>query len=109
MSSLRIVIVCAVALMVLSIATAQVESSSDGSFLDVRTGSVSIPLSSLKRPAADLLDQNGQPIDTMEAVRRAESGQDLSRLNPRDNKIWQNKVYSAVERPATDYPDAENA
>lgn len=107
MSSLRIVIVCAVALMVLSIATAQVESSSDGSFLDVRTGSVSIPLSSLKRPAADLLDQNGQPIDTMEAVRRAESGQDLSRLNPRDNKIWQNRTYGAIERPATDYPDGE--
>ena len=107
MSSLRIVIVCAVALIVLSIATAQVQSSSDGSFLDVRTGSVSIPLSSLKRPAADLVDAKGNAIDSMEAVRRAESGQDLTGFNPRENKIWQNHTYGALERPLTDYPNGE--
>jgi hypothetical protein len=106
MTSLRIVIVFAVALMVLSIATAQT-SSSDGSFLDIRTGSVSIPMSSLKRPAADLQDANGKAIDTMDAVRRAESGQDLSIYNPIQNKIWQNNRYSAQERPDTDYPDGE--
>lgn len=107
MSSLRIVIVCALALMILSIATAQEQSSSDGSFLDIRTGSVSIPLTSLKRPAADLVDASGSVIDTMDAVRRAESGQDLTDFNPQQNKIWQNRVYSALERPLTDYPDGE--
>jgi hypothetical protein len=107
MTSLRIVIVCAIALVIISVATAQNQASSDGSFLDVRTGSVSIPLSSLKRPAADLMDSSGKTIDTMEAVKRAQSGQDLSLLNPRDNKIWQNKVYPVTERPATDYPDGD--
>lgn len=107
MSSLKIVVICALALMILSIATAQVESSADGSFLDVRTGSVSVPMSSLKRPAADLVDLNGQPLDTMEAVRRAQKGQDLSRLNPQENKIWQNRVYPAFEKSTQDYPIAE--
>ncbi len=107
MSSLRIVIVCAVALMILSIATAQEQSSSDGSFLDIRTGSVSIPLTSLKRPAADLVDANGKEVDTMEAVRRAEAGQDLTRLNPKESKIWQDRAYGPIEKPFTDYPDGE--
>ncbi len=108
MSSLRIVVVCAIALMVLSIASAQdSSSSSDGSFLDIRTGSVSIPLSSLKRPAADLVDSNGQAFDTMEAVRRAEQGQDLSIYNPKENKIWQNHSYGTLERPVSDYPNGE--
>ncbi len=107
MSSLRIVIICAVALMILSIATAQEQSSSDGSFLDIRTGSVSIPLTSLKRPAADLVDSNGAQIDTMEAVRRAESGQDLTQFNPEESKIWQNRELSPIERTLSDYPDGE--
>ncbi len=106
--SLRIVVACALMLIILSIATAQTaDSSSDGSFLDIRTGSVSVPLSSLKRPAADLIDNSGRPIDTMEAVAWAKKGYDLSQLNPASNKIWQNRSYPPLERPLTDYPDGE--
>ncbi|MFN8790894.1 MAG: hypothetical protein ACK5Y2_05490 [Bdellovibrionales bacterium] len=106
--SLRIVMICALMLIALSVATAQpVESSADGSYLDVRTGSVSIPLTALKKPAADLVDDKGQALDVMEAVRRAKAGLDLSRYNPAPNKIWQDRTYSIHERPAQDYPDGE--
>lgn len=106
--SLKIVVACALMFIVLSIATAQqVESSADGSFLDVRTGSVAVPLSALKKPAADLVDLSGQKIETVEAVKRAKKGEDLSRYNPVESKIWQNKVYPVLERPLTDYPNGE--
>lgn len=108
--SLRIVFVCALMLIALSIATAQssdVISSSDGSFLDIRTGSVSIPLNSIKKPSSDLLDQKGQPLDPFKAIELIKSGLDVSDLNPQPNKIWQNQKYSILEKPLETYPDAE--
>ncbi|MFN9069180.1 MAG: hypothetical protein ACK5V3_18295, partial [Bdellovibrionales bacterium] len=109
--SLRIVLACAFMLIVLSIATAQspdVISSSDGSFLDIRTGSVSVPLNSVKKPASDLLTQSQQPLDPFRAVELAKSGFDLSELNPQPSKIWQNRKYSILEKPLESYPEAES-
>lgn len=80
--SLRIVIICAFFLMVLSIASAD---------------SVTMPLNSIKKPASDLITDTGVQIDVGQAAAMASQGQDLSRLNPQDNKFWQNKVYTAVE------------
>jgi hypothetical protein len=109
--SLRIVMVCALMLIVISIATAQspdVISSSDGSFLDIRTGSVSIPLNSIKKPASDLLSPLNQPLDPFRAVELAKAGKDLSELNPQASKIWQNRKYSILEKPLEQYPDSES-
>lgn len=80
--SLRIVLIFALSLMVLSIASAE---------------SVSIPLNSVKKPAADLLGTNGQPLDVGQAATLAGKGQDLSLLNPVENRLWQNKAQSAVD------------
>lgn len=96
-------------LIVLSVATAQDSvASSDGSFLDIRTGNVSIPLNSIKKPSSDLVDSSGQMIDPFEAVKRAKNGEDLSRYNPLENKIWQNKKYSIYENSQSQYPDSES-
>lgn len=106
--SLRIVFFCALMLIALSIATAQDSvSSSDGSFLDVRTGNVSVPLNSIKKPSSDLVGSHGQVIDPFEAVKRAKNGEDLSQFNPLENKIWQNKKYSIYERSQSNYPHPE--
>lgn len=107
--SLRIVVLCALMLIVLSVATAQSNqsASSDGSFLDVSTGSVSIPLNSIKKPSSDLINSQGQVLDPAEAVKLRKSGFDLSRLNPVENKIWQNKRYSIQELPFESYPNGE--
>ncbi|MFZ4403394.1 MAG: hypothetical protein ACOYOK_04770 [Pseudobdellovibrionaceae bacterium] len=59
--------------------------------------SVSIPLKTIKKPANDLLNQNGQPIDAAQAASLAYQGLDLSQLNPIENKIWQNQKYSATD------------
>ncbi|MEN0058199.1 MAG: hypothetical protein AAGB31_05145 [Bdellovibrio sp.] len=80
--SLRIVLVCALCLMMLSIASAE---------------SVSLPLKSIKKPSADLLGSSGTALDVGQAAAMASQGTDLSTLNPVDNKMWQNRVYSAVE------------
>lgn len=108
--SLRIVFFCALMLIVLSVATAQAQesvASSDGSFLDIRTGNVSIPLNSVKKPASDLVGPNGQVVDPFEAVKRAKNGEDLSLYNPLESKIWQNKKYSILEQTTGIYPNAE--
>lgn len=90
--SLRIVIYCAVFLMLVSIASAQ---------------SVSIPLGTIKKPASDLITTNGQAIDPGQAAGLAERGQDLSLFNPADNKFWQNQIYSAEDLNPKAFPKFE--
>ncbi|MCX7978124.1 MAG: hypothetical protein N2578_03895, partial [Bdellovibrionaceae bacterium] len=80
--SLRIIIVVAAVLLAVSVASAQ---------------SVSVPFNVIKKPASDLLDRTGQPLDPSEAARRAQSGEDLSLLNPVENRMWQNRSYQARE------------
>ncbi|WP_413942894.1 hypothetical protein [Bdellovibrio sp. HCB-162] len=91
--SLRIVIVCAFCLMMLSIASAE---------------SVSLPLKSVKKPSSDLIGSSGNPLDVGQAAALANQGTDLSRLNPQENKMWQNRVYPATEEIAGTYPVANN-
>lgn len=89
--SLRIVIVCALCLMMLSIASAE---------------SVSLPLKSVKKPSADLLNRSGSPLDVGQAAALANQGTDLSTFNPIENKMWQNRIYDAVENVPGAYPVA---
>ncbi len=91
--SLRIVIICALCLMVLSIASAE---------------SVTMPLKSVKKPASDLVSASGQAMDVGQAAALAGQGKDLSTLNPAENKMWQNRVYPAVEEAPGAYPLAAN-
>lgn len=89
--SLRIVILCALCLMVLSIASAE---------------SVSLPLKSIKKPSSDLITSTGAALDVGQAAAMAAQGTDLSTLNPIDNKMWQNRSFQAVEDVAGSYPQA---
>ncbi len=89
--SLRIVIVCAICLMMLSIASAE---------------SVSLPLKAIKKPSSDLVNSSGVPLDVGQAAALAAQGTDLSALNPLENKMWQNRIYSAVEDVPGSYPAA---
>ncbi|MBV2169527.1 MAG: hypothetical protein KUL82_12550, partial [Bdellovibrio sp.] len=89
--SLRIVIVCAICLMMLSIASAE---------------SVSLPLKAIKKPSSDLVNSSGAPLDVGQAAALAAQGTDLSALNPLENKMWQNRIYSAVEDVPGSYPAA---
>lgn len=66
--------------------------------------SLSIPLNTVKKPAADLLDQSGRKIEVGEAAALAEQGFDLSLLNPEENKFWQNRPYPAVDVSRQQYP-----
>ncbi|MNJ94656.1 hypothetical protein D3C87_123580 [compost metagenome] len=90
--SLKIVIICAFFLMALSVASAE---------------SVSLPLNSVKKPANDLTYSNGQGIDAGQAAALARKGEDLSLLNPEDNKFWQNKKYSAQDTSELAYPQGK--
>lgn len=95
--SLRIVIICAIGLMVLSIAQAQSVTFQQGQ-------SVSIPTQVIKKPAADLLDLQGQPLEPGQAAALAQTGFDLSQLNPANNNFWQNQKYSASDASQRFYP-----
>ncbi|WII73782.1 hypothetical protein QJS83_07820 [Bdellovibrio sp. 22V] len=90
--SLRIVIVCAICLMMLSIASAE---------------SVSLPLKSVKKPSADLVSSSGVALDVGQAAALAAQGTDLSKLNPLENKMWQDRIYPAVEEAPGSYPRAQ--
>lgn len=84
--SLKIVLIFALGLMALSIANAE---------------SISIPLNVVKKPANDLIDLSGRAIESGAASALAQRGEDLSLLNPVDNKLWQNRKYSAEDNKAT--------
>lgn len=89
--SLKVVIICALFLMILSVASAE---------------SVSLPLKTLKKPSIDLISSSGQPLDAGQATALARQGVDLSDLNPAENKMWQNRSYPATEGNSTAYPEA---
>jgi len=76
---------------------------------NTRTLNIAIPSASsqaIKKPASDLV-KDGQVLDVGEAARLAEDGMDLSNLNPVENKLWQNQVYSATDSADGKYPDAQ--
>lgn len=88
--SLRIVIICALCLMLLSIANAE---------------SVSLPLNSIKKPSNDLITRGGVLLDANQAAVLAGRGEDLSLLNPVENKMWQNKTYAASDSASLSFPN----
>lgn len=67
-------------------------------------GSVSIPLAEdviSKKPPADLVYQN-QRVDSYEAFELQKSGVDLSKLNPYESNLWQNKKHNLIDQPIPD-------
>lgn len=69
--------------------------------------SVSIPSSVTKKPASDLLDASGNPLDPGQAASLVGQGVDLSTLNPKDNLFWQNRSYSASDADQRSYPSSK--
>ena len=61
---------------------------------------------SIKKPAMDLV-KDGTILDPAEAAELAESGFDLSELNPTANKMWQNMTHSLSDSAGRNYPAAE--
>ncbi|GIL16275.1 MAG: hypothetical protein BroJett040_00260 [Oligoflexia bacterium] len=68
---------------------------------------VSIPTKTVKKPAVDLLDKSGANLDVGLAAQMAEKGEDLSQLDPMDNKLWQNQNYSLTDADQRNYPQAD--
>ncbi|WP_413288602.1 hypothetical protein [Bdellovibrio sp. HCB337] len=58
--------------------------------------SISIPLKVVKKPASDLVS-NGAVLEVGQAATMAKQGQDLSILNPQENKMWQNQKYGMTD------------
>jgi len=76
-----------------------------------QSGVVSFPIGKkyqeqliIKKPALDL-EKNGSVLDVGEATQLALNGEDLSLLNPKANKIWQNKKYEASDTELQNYPE----
>lgn len=69
--------------------------------------SVSIPLKTVKKPAADLLASDGTPLDVGQAASLAQKGTDLSLLNPAENRLWQNQKNTAQNLGENTFPSAE--
>lgn len=87
--SLKVVVYCALCLMMLSVASAE---------------SVSLPLKTVKKPSSDLLNNSGTALDVGQAAALAANGTDLSVFDPIENKLWQNQTYKAVEEIPGAYP-----
>lgn len=58
----------------------------------VHAQGISIPLRTQGKPASDLI-HNGQVMDPGAAVTAAQTGVDLSRLNPTPNRFWEDKRF----------------
>ncbi|UOF02647.1 hypothetical protein [Bdellovibrio reynosensis] len=61
-------------------------------------------MNSIKKPASDLINTSGQAVDVGQAAALAQQGKDLSVLNPLENKMWQNRIYPAIEEAPGTYP-----
>lgn len=71
-------------------------------------GVVRIPLKTFTKPASNLLGPQGQKLSFAELTKMNEAGFDLSKLQPVEDKYWQNKKYSAVEQDVhQQMPDSE--
>lgn len=76
------------------------------SFKITQAQSVNVPLNSIKKPASDLIFQQ-KILDPAEATELAKSKFDLSDLNPKDNKFWQNNFYSVSDTQIHTFPQAD--
>ncbi|MBC7465287.1 MAG: hypothetical protein H7256_04790, partial [Bdellovibrio sp.] len=71
---------------------------------------VSIPLKTFINPTYDLVDQNGNNLNSSDLDALFRKGVDLSKFNPVENKYWQNKKLPAVDaKLSAEMPNATNA
>lgn len=61
------------------------------------SGVVRIPLKTFTKPASDLKLEQKQ-LSFADLAKMYSAGYDLSKINPIENKYWQNKKYSAVDQ-----------
>lgn len=60
-------------------------------------GIVRIPLKTFTKPASNLVAPDGKKLSFADLARMHDQGRDLSKLQPTEDKYWQNKKYSAVD------------
>jgi hypothetical protein len=72
-----------------------------------QSASMAIPIKTIGKPASDLIGPSGQVLEVGEAAQMSSQGIDLSNLNPKENKLWQNQKYPGVDTQANYYPQAE--
>lgn len=60
--------------------------------------SIRIPLKTFTKPASDLVDQQKRPLSFAEITNLHQQGFDLSKLQPIENKYWQNQKYAAIDK-----------
>ena len=60
-------------------------------------GVIRIPLNTLVKPAADLIDQKGKALSFGQLEKRYNKYKTLSDLSPIENKYWQDKKFDAVD------------
>lgn len=71
-------------------------------------GIVRIPLKTFTKPALNLLGSDGQKLSIADLARMNNTGVDLSKLQPVEDKYWQNKKYSAIDTKVhAEMPNAE--
>lgn len=71
-------------------------------------GIVRIPLKTFTKPASNLVASGGKKLSFADLARMNDSGSDLSKLQPIEDKYWQNKKYSAVDLAVhAEMPQAE--
>lgn len=73
-----------------------------------KTLSIALPTKSfiLKKPSSDLVF-NGGLLEVGEAAKLAESGFDISDLNPLENRMWQNNSYAVSDKNMDQFPSSE--
>lgn len=60
-------------------------------------GIVRIPLKTFTKPALNLVGQGGKKLSIADLARMNDTGVDLSKLQPVEDKYWQNRKYPAVD------------
>jgi hypothetical protein len=79
-----------------------------GAAAKAQDNSIRIPLKTFTKPAVDLLDASKKPLSFAEVTNLFQQGFDLSKLQPIENKYWQNQKYPAVDLKAqTQMPQSE--
>lgn len=72
-------------------------------------GVIRIPLRTVTKPAADLLDVTGKPLSFAEVIQMHQKGFDTSLLQPKGDDYWQNKKYEGVDQSLRSSMPGENA
>lgn len=71
-------------------------------------GIVRIPLKTFTKPALNLVGPGGQKLSIADLARMNNTGADLSKLQPIEDKYWQNKKYTAIDTKIhAEMPNAE--